>query len=344
MTANENHRIVPGPARSRHAFTLVEVMVVIAIIGVLAGILLVALGSAKEAARRSRTQSILQGFASACDAFALEHDRYPGVIPDAALADQADLTSTNNALLHLMGGYRVMTDIDAATDPANAVKQAYDDYEGDEFTFEHGNRTWSLKIDRNRLGEGPVINGRPYAPYYAPGESELVMHQDAGPFGPARTPILPDLVDAWGQPVIYLRRSRSTGPLVHDEENNPPRPQFECTGIEPYVTSDSLGDMQTSQSGFSRLSTEDDERDAWLTLLLVHAAMYDCAPVDPADRWHGTSRGAYALLSTGPDGIYLSTRDGPRGADGAPVPTDYWAEACPDDLKQFDDVIILGGG
>ena len=49
------------------AFTLIEVMVVMSIIVVLAGILLVALGTATDSARRAKTTATLNSFRAACD-------------------------------------------------------------------------------------------------------------------------------------------------------------------------------------------------------------------------------------------------------------------------------------
>ena len=91
----------------RDGFTLIEVMVVISIIVVLAGILLVALGTATDSARKTSATATLNSIRAACDSFALDHDSYPGVLPETALGDGLRLTSTQNAMLHLMGGYRV---------------------------------------------------------------------------------------------------------------------------------------------------------------------------------------------------------------------------------------------
>ena len=66
--------------RRRNAFTLIELLVVIAIIGVLAGLLLPALSSAREIAREASCKSKLRQFAYATRMYANEND---GFMPDS---------------------------------------------------------------------------------------------------------------------------------------------------------------------------------------------------------------------------------------------------------------------
>jgi len=126
-------------------FTLIEILVVIAIIAVLAGILLAALSGVQKAAMKTQSSSLMQSFARACDAFALDHGRYPGLLPDSAV-NVIEITSTQNAMLELMGGARVMN-----TQSPSSVVNEYNSFATnatieypDTFADPISELTWSL--------------------------------------------------------------------------------------------------------------------------------------------------------------------------------------------------------
>jgi type II secretory pathway pseudopilin PulG len=335
---------------------MTELMVVVAIIAVLAGILLTAMGGVRRRAMSTQTVSTMQEFAKACEAFQIEHNRYPGVIPEQVLAGAPDvplISGTENALLHLMGGYRVLTPFDPAAGP---VVDEYDDFGGANplvHTFVAGSSEWNLKIDVNRIGEGPKIDGKVYAPYFTPSEKALqavngqIGDPDPDPDDP--TPRMPDLVDAWGQPIVYVRRARATGPLAAVVGESRP-PQFLTASMRPYTESTGLGKFAEDQ-------TNTNENEAYSILNSTFGGADPIANFAqiirhpgfgaPADAVSGTPRGAFVLFSAGPDGIYFSRKDGP-GTPAAPV-DDIVDNAdldlnTPRVVDEYDDLRVFGGG
>ena len=376
----------PSRGHVRSAFTLVEILVVIALIGVLAGILLVAVGGATTAAKTVRTKATMESLSAAIDSFVLEHGAMPGVVPVAALQPSGSagswMTSTQNILLHLMGGARVSPMNDGV--PLNAAMEAeYNRFKnaamGEDgvaplsFTLNDAAHdiTYQVVVRTPRIGEGPWINGSDYAPYLSPKESELIEQWTWGygdqssnsdlPDGPDNQAVtagftaLPDLVDAWGQPIIVLKRERDSGPVLVPTSNLDDLPQFRINGIDRYLGATTLGKMQSRQrcrlaenARGSRIGegSGEREREYWLYLLLSHPAMrWDWSNGD----CEGTGRAGYVMISPGPDGTFLARYDGPRDdTTGVPIPADDFPGNSTDHddhsrLKDFDDVVMYGG-
>ena len=321
------------------AFTLTELLVVIAIIALLAGLLLTALGQVQTKSRETTTLSTMEAFGGACETFHQEHGFYPGVVPEGILANDPRISSTESAMLHLIGGFWRNDD-----DPAG-----FRDRSGLTMTFRSPDGTnYLIKVDRADLGNGPVINRKPYAPYLTPGDREfgIAPGQWLVAIGRAEIPdssdfILPDLLDAWGQPIIYLRRQRTLGKVI--DQDDLLRGQFDYRSIGPYVDSTSLGKFGRNQvfssngnpSG-SILSNGADQAKN-IEKILEHPAI------------PGQTRGGFMLLSAGADGIYFSAEDGP-GSPGNPIddvgrliglpPPDGLP---PSIFSEYDDVLIFGG-
>jgi type II secretory pathway pseudopilin PulG len=328
---------------------MTELMVVVAIIAVLAGILLTAMGGVRRRAMSTQTESTMQEFSKACEAFQIEHNRYPGMIPEAVLAEigppgsPPPITGTENALLDLMGGARARSQL-------NPLDPDYDDIDPCDPAAGivcpvngGGSSQWDLKVDVNRIGEGPKIDGKIYAPYFTPTEATLqaVNGQVGDPAPTDPTPRLPDLVDAWGQPIVYVRRARTNGILVGNFGDTA---QFFLSSMTPYTESSRLGKLAANQMSLSILN-QADEKEATFAQLLRHPGFGSFGTVD--DAMNGTPRGAFVLFSAGPDGVYFSIKDGP----GTPKTPEFnivdnadGAYNTPRVVEEYDDIRVFGGG
>ncbi len=311
----------------RRGFTLTELLVAIGIIAILIAILLPALSKVIGKAKVTQTQSTMQDFAKACDAFQQEFGFYPGIVPEPILAIDPKISGTENALLHLMGG---------------AVDQDDPQYSSfgsgwTEISFGSGANTFKIKVNKDEIGKGPRISGKQYSPFFAPKQTELQpAKQTYSSGGYAISADLPDLTDAWGQPIIYLRALRDTGPLVGTADTA----QYTFNTILPYVDGViELGDLGKSQE--TSLLVVASDKNATLAQIIRNPAFgAGNAPLA------GTPRGRYAILSAGPDGIFFARTDG-IGTPSAPV-SDIVSQATnpagPNAVQAYDDIRVFGGG
>ena len=92
----------------RRAFTLVELIIVVLIIAIVIAISLPALGSAKTAAKKVKSQVLATNLGTAIAAFQNDKNHLPGYFSAAEMGAAQNVTrgftTLENAMLELMGG------------------------------------------------------------------------------------------------------------------------------------------------------------------------------------------------------------------------------------------------
>ena len=295
MTALSNHR-----PEIRRAFTLLELLVVIAVIVLIVAITIPALGGARDIARATSTKTLMTDVSNAIGSFRTDNaDRMPGFFSQVELGNSANdpamvgLTAMENALIDLVG--------------VNAIGQGID-----QITIDINGQTVDLGLDLLGAGEGNYL------------DLDLGNFVAQGNVGGPTVAIeddIPDLVDAFGQPILLW--AEDTG------APDTPTDLVDVAGINSYsdrsrlywqtnaafLDAQFLGKDQASQFDESLLSSNNSDYIEALAAVTGDPGSPSPAVFTmPDELLPGKSRGTYMLHSAGRDGIFVD--DDERGAGG----------------------------
>lgn len=308
----------------RPAFSIVELLTVVFIIGVLIAILIPAVASVQRSGRSAATQSLLADLSNAAASFQLDTRRLPGYFTQNELGATANfnppgagpgLTSMENALLDLSGKGAIATS--QPTD-ASAWVQVNP-------TADNARRIWVK----------PDLIGSEEGNYFIPSPSALAFmtaQQQPGTItsGQSAGPGLPDLVDSFGQPILAWVQDERAPVSIRSAEQfaarssaGNTRARFYWTSNGSMLSSTSLGELGRDMtatpapgSGGSLIGRGVYSNEAALrgvmNALLGHPGYPDEATLagnNYSDLFPRQARGSFIVHSAGPDGVFLSAAD-----------------------------------
>ncbi|MGD9790089.1 MAG: type II secretion system protein [Phycisphaerales bacterium] len=290
--------VVSRGLAGRRAFTVIEVLVVIAVIALIISIVVPTLGRVRDAAKKTDTLATCNGLSQAITSFRNDNRRLPGLYPIANLATTNSLTTPNgmtaleNAMVELVGMKTQATGGAGFTSiPSPLGGGAPPTYVG----------------LTTRTGTG----------YFVPSQKQFVNS--------VGSPIQ-ELVDSFGQPILLWQEDDAAvgritadgigGPriagLIADPSNPTSRAKFYLVSNSSALNSVSFGAQGTNVKDdcFLGLGGVVGPRQEAALAALMGSPAYPSNLQAPVDQIYATeTRGSYAVHSGGRDGLFLGNKD-----------------------------------
>lgn len=294
-------RTVLSTNNKNRAFTIMELVMVIAIIVIVISIVLPAIGGARQAARKAETQRMITDLVSASSRFEIENRRFPGHFSASEMGDPENLNrgfvETQNVLLDLAGGIVPAGSTVSGTlmigPKASTEVEAHVDNIG-------------LKTADNDI-------------YFNPPKSKLKT--GVGIVSTGDNADWPVLVDSWGTPImLWVANEASSGPITTKTEfvsenwvANQPSARYYAAANAGIWMSTGLGDLQKSQAigtndEYSLLTgmNANERQDSLMGLLGDPTSPNDTT--NPVNMLPTQPKNSFLAVSAGRDGVFFSAK------------------------------------
>lgn len=302
---------------SKRAFSLIELLVVILIIGVLVALVVPTVGKVRDAAKSTENKTLISQIQQACSAFQIDNRRAPGYFSPLEMGANENaargFSGMQNAMLDLAGGV-VDKATTASLEPTEIV------------VGPRADNTKNVVVNLALMGSGKA--------YFTP-PGKFFQRQDGVEGGdrlggqPNDTPheLLPEVVDRYGQPVLFWSRndqasgdieSRDDVVRVTSNGNAPSRFYWNQNAAFLSVDSGSTGALRVNQGATGGQSmigewAGDRRLDTMMAILgnpnSPVAATASGQNATLADVLPAQVRGAYVIQAAGRDGAYLGYKD-----------------------------------
>lgn len=341
--------------QSRAGFSLIELLVVLFIIGLVVAIIVPALGAARNVARRTSTQAMMNQVSQAAMQFQTDERRVPGYFT------ARDMGATENATRGMSGMENIMLDLGGGLVGSTATGSTIVS------AGPFNNAAKQVKVDTALVGVATNSNKVYFTP---PAKNYVAQISGRGQIGDAAhtgaseaDTQLKDLVDDFGQPLLgWTIDEGAIGPVttaadfvrLASDGAGSGMARFYWNQNACFMNAPALGKLQKNQVGQSML-TDATNRLANLTTVLGNPS----SPVDPSQPQNAiipaaARGGKFVIQSAGQDGIYCSKDDKgfksvgtgtgliPYGANFRPATGAPYAKSI-DVMLDFDDLLVGGG-